>query len=116
MWILYGDGACGWSLSELDTFVRHGIAVIAIIGNDACWSQIHRAQVELFKDDVGCMLRYTKYHLVAQGFDCIGIQVQNEKEIPDALKKAKDLAKKGKPVIVNCLIGKTDFLKGSLSM
>ena len=23
-WILFGDGACGWSLTEFDTFVRHG--------------------------------------------------------------------------------------------
>ena len=30
VWILFGDGACGYGLVEFDTFVRHGIPVIAV--------------------------------------------------------------------------------------
>ncbi len=38
-WVIYGDGAFGYSLIEFETFVRLRIPVIAVIGNDACWSQ-----------------------------------------------------------------------------
>jgi thiamine pyrophosphate-dependent acetolactate synthase large subunit-like protein len=30
VWILFGYGACGYSLAEFDTFVRHGIQIIAV--------------------------------------------------------------------------------------
>ncbi len=33
VWLLYGDGAAGYSLQEFDTFVRHGVPVIAVVGN-----------------------------------------------------------------------------------
>lgn len=45
-----------YSLMEFDTFVRHKLPVIGIIGNDACWTQIAREQVPLFKTAVACDL------------------------------------------------------------
>ena len=47
VWIIYGDGSVAYSLAEFDTFVRHGLAVIAVVGNDAGWTQIAREQVEI---------------------------------------------------------------------
>ena len=44
--ILYGDGSCGYSIAEFDTFVRHKFPVYAIIGNNATWAQIERDQVD----------------------------------------------------------------------
>lgn len=35
IWLFYGDGSCGYSLAEFDTYVRSGYAPIAVIGNDA---------------------------------------------------------------------------------
>jgi TPP-dependent 2-oxoacid decarboxylase len=32
VWIIYGDGALGFSIAEFDTFVRHNIPVIAVVG------------------------------------------------------------------------------------
>ncbi|HUF79244.1 MAG TPA: thiamine pyrophosphate-binding protein, partial [Thermoanaerobaculia bacterium] len=57
VWLLYGDGSAGYSLAEVDTFVRHGVAVIAVVGNDAAWMQIARDQVEILGDAVGTVLR-----------------------------------------------------------
>lgn len=54
--ILFGDGACGYSIMEFDSFVRHKLPVIAVIGNDACWTQIAREQMPWFKSLVGCEL------------------------------------------------------------
>jgi len=41
---------------EFDTFVRHKLPVVGIIGNDACWTQIAREQVPHFKSAVACDL------------------------------------------------------------
>jgi len=116
VWILYGDGSCGYTLSEFDTFVRHGLPVIAVVGNDACWMQIYREQVEVLGDDVGCMLARTPYGQVVEGFGARGLQLERPEDTAAVLQKAKDLAAAGTPVLVNALLGKTDFRKGSISM
>src|SRR5262249_54073869 len=68
IWVIYGDGACGYGLAEFDTFVRHKIPVIALVGNDAGWTQIAREQIKILHDDVGTVLARTAYHEVAAGF------------------------------------------------
>jgi acetolactate synthase-1/2/3 large subunit len=115
-WIVFGDGACGWSLAEFDTFVRHGIPVIAVVGNDAGWTQIAREQVKMLKDDVGTVLARTDYHQVAAGFGAHGIVVKTMGELDAALAEAKEVAAKGKPVLVNVWLDRTEFREGSLSM
>ena len=116
VWIIYGDGACGYSLIEFDTFVRHGIPVIAVVGNDAAWTQIAREQVKLLHDDVGTVLARTAYHEVAAGFGAEGILVKKMAEVPAALARAREVARSGKPVLVNVWLDKTDFREGSISM
>ena len=62
VWVVFGDGSLGYSLAEFDTFVRFKIPIMAVVGNDACWSQIYREQSVLFKSDVACRLAFTDYH------------------------------------------------------
>ena len=116
IWIIYGDGACGYGLVEFDTFVRHGIPVIAVVGNDAGWTQIAREQVKMLKDDVGTVLARTDYHRVAEGFGAAGILLTKNAEVPAALERAREIARSGKPVLVNVWLDKTDFREGSISM
>lgn len=116
VWLLYGDGAAGYSLVEFDTFVRHNVPIIAVIGNDAGWTQIMREQVEYLKDDVGTVLKYNDYHIVAKGYGAKGLLLKESINITDVLQEAKSLARNGNPVLVNALIGKTDFRKGSISV
>ena len=116
IWIVLGDGACGYGLVEFDTFVRHGIPVIAVVGNDAGWTQIAREQVKLLHDDVATVLARTAYHEVAAGFGAEGLCVTTPADIPAALTRARVLARGGKAVLINVWIDKTEFREGSLSM
>jgi thiamine pyrophosphate-dependent acetolactate synthase large subunit-like protein len=116
VWILYGDGSVGFTISEFDTFVRHKLPVIAVVGNDAGWTQIARDQVVLLEDDVGTVLARTDYHKVAEGFGAKGILVQRQADLPAALREAKALARAGHPVLVNIHLDKSEFRKGSISM
>ncbi len=116
VWILYGDGSAGYSITETDTFVRHGLPVIAVVGNDAGWTQIARDQREVLGDDVATVLARTDYHLVARGFGAEGIVVNADHEIDAALDEARTVAATGKPVLINLWIDPTDFRRGSISM
>ncbi|MCJ8499402.1 thiamine pyrophosphate-binding protein [Desulfatitalea alkaliphila] len=116
VWLLYGDGAAGYSLQEMDTFVRHGLPIIAVVGNDAAWAQIARDQVKLLEDDVATTLRRSDYHIVARGFGAKGLLVRTREEIDPALAQAREFARKGMPVLINVWLGPTDFREGSISM
>ena len=116
VWIVFGDGACGYGLVEFDSFVRHGIPVIAIVGNDAGWTQIAREQVKMLHDDVATVLARTAYHEVARGFGAEGLLVTKPEEVLPALQQARALALQGRAVLINVWLDKTEFREGSLSM
>ncbi|MCE9596941.1 MAG: thiamine pyrophosphate-binding protein [Spirochaetia bacterium] len=116
VWIMYGDGSCGFSLMEYDTFVRHGIGVIGIVGNDGCWTQIHRDQIAILKKDTACMLARSNYHQVAEALGAKGFLVKRPSEVQRAILAARKVARSGKPSLVNVMIDRSDFRKGSISM
>ncbi|MFO7567858.1 MAG: thiamine pyrophosphate-binding protein [Enhygromyxa sp.] len=116
VWLIYGDGSSGYSLAEIDTCVRRGLAPIALIGNDGSWQQIARDQVEILGDSCGTELLRTAYHTVAEGYGGRGLLLDDPGKIDETLAEAKAIAKGGKPVVINAMIGATEFRKGSISM
>ncbi len=116
LWLIWGDGACGFSLIEFDSLVRHGIPVIAVVGNDAGWSQIAREQVKLLGDAVGTELARSDYDRVAVALGAEGILLRNMDEMPAALARAQALARSGRSVLINVWLDRSDFREGSISM
>jgi acetolactate synthase-1/2/3 large subunit len=116
IWAIYGDGALGFSLAEFDTFVRHRVPVIAVVGNDAKWAQIARDQVAVLGDPVATQLARTRYHEVVEGFGGKGLLLDDPARVAGTLAEARRSASEGVPVLVNALIGDTDFRQGSLSL
>lgn len=116
VWIVYGDGSVGFSLAEFDTFVRHDLPVIAVVGNDASWAQIARDQIDILGDDIGTVLRRTDYDVVAEGFGGRGLSLHQVSDAAEVLTAAKSEAASGRPVLINALLGKSDFRKGSISV
>jgi len=116
IWMLYGDGAAGFSFAEFDTFARFGLPVVAVVGNDAAWGQILRDQATILGDDVGCILERSDYQKVAEAFGGLGIKIERPDQIDDALRHAREAAAKGQPVLINALLDRSDFRAGSLSM
>jgi acetolactate synthase-1/2/3 large subunit len=70
----------------------------------------------MLHDDVGVTLAYTDYHRVAEGLGAAGLQVDDPELVPEVLQHARRIAASGKPVLVNAILGRTDFRKGSISM
>lgn len=118
VWIIYGDGSLGYSVAEMDTYTRFKTSVICLVGNDACWSQIAREQVPMFKSSVACDLEYSAYETVADGYGGKGYRIDrsNIEKLEEIVKEAQENAKKGKSSLLNVLIGKTNFREGSISV
>uniref|UniRef100_A0A8C9YXA0 2-hydroxyacyl-CoA lyase 2 n=1 Tax=Sander lucioperca TaxID=283035 RepID=A0A8C9YXA0_SANLU len=118
VWIVYGDGSLGYSVAEFDTFTRHKTPVIAVVGNDACWSQISREQVPILGSNVACGLAFTDYHIVTDGYGGKGYLVGREDEdrLSDIISQAQRETQEGKATLLNVLIGKTNFREGSISV
>jgi acetolactate synthase-1/2/3 large subunit len=116
VWLVWGDGSSAYTLAEFDTYVRHGVAPIAVIGNDASWAQIAREQVEVLGTTLGCDLRRTDYHKVAEGYGGVGLVLSDPARVDATLAEAKSIAKTGRPVCINVHLRKTDFRKGSISI
>ncbi|XP_077578893.1 2-hydroxyacyl-CoA lyase 2 [Stigmatopora nigra] len=118
VWIIYGDGSLGYSVAEFDTFTRHKTPVIAVVGNDACWSQISREQVPILGSNVACGLAFTDYHTVADGYGGKGylLRREDEEQLSDIIREAQKETQRGKATLLNILIGKTNFREGSISV
>lgn len=116
VWIIYGDGSAGYSLMEYDTFVRHNLPIFSVIGNDACWTQIARDQVDFLGSDCAVNLQHANYELIAHAFGAGGKRVENIEDFRQAVSEAQVKNKQGTPFIINAIIGKTDFRKGSISI
>ena len=116
VWVFYGDGASAYSLAEFDTLCRHKLPVIAIIGNDASWQQIAREQKQMLGSNIGTELAFNAYEKVVEGYGGKGYYVENHDTLDETLKRAKEDAKLGYPVLVNIKISKSDFRKGSISV
>jgi acetolactate synthase-1/2/3 large subunit len=90
--------------------------MIAVVGNDAGWTQIAREQVKMLHDDVATVLARSAYHEVVAGFGAEGLLVRHADEVRPALARARELARQGRAVLVNVWLDKTEFREGSLSM
>jgi acetolactate synthase-1/2/3 large subunit len=100
---------------EFEAMARQGIAVIALIGNDAGWTQIRRGQVEMYGEPraVATGLDYTRYERVVEACGGVGFWVERVEQLGPALDAAFS---SGKPACVNVKIAKSDFRKGAISV
>ena len=83
-----GDGAFGFTLNELDTARRHGLAVVNVIHNNAAWGIIRSGQKAQLDFELGTSLDGTDYAAVARGFGCHGEVVTRAQDIAPALARA----------------------------
>ena len=103
VFVFLGDGTFGYHAMELDTALRYGLPVVAIVGNDARWNAEHVLQVETYGTDrtIGCDLLETRYDRVAEALGGYGAFVDRAEDLPDALNEA---VASGLPACVNVAI------------
>ncbi|HUA12658.1 MAG TPA: acetolactate synthase [Solirubrobacteraceae bacterium] len=99
--LLLGDGAFGFSGMEFDTLARHGVNVIAVMGNNGIWALEKHPMQALYGYSVIADLRpETRYDLVCEALGCHGELVARPDELRSALERAFAA---GAPALVNVL-------------
>jgi acetolactate synthase I/II/III large subunit len=99
--LLLGDGAFGFSAMEFDTMARHGIPVVAVMGNNGIWALEHHPMKFLYGYSLAAELRpETPYERVVEALGCGGELVREPRELRPALERA---FASGKPALVNVL-------------
>jgi acetolactate synthase-1/2/3 large subunit len=98
-----GDGAFGFHAFELDTALRAGLPVVAVVGNDARWNAEHQLQLQQYgaARATACELRPSRYDRVASALGGHGEHVERPQDLGPALERA--LAS-GLPACVNVVI------------
>jgi len=99
--LLLGDGAFGFSGMEFDTLARHGVNVVAVMGNNGIWALEKHPMEFLYGYSVAADLRPgTRYDEVVAALGCDGELVERPAELRPALERA--LAADA-PALVNVL-------------
>jgi acetolactate synthase-1/2/3 large subunit len=99
--LLLGDGAFGFAGMDFDTLARHGVAVVAIMGNNGIWALEKHPMEFLYGYSVAAELRpETRYDRVVEALGGHGELVRTPGELRPALERAFAC---GKPALVNVL-------------
>lgn len=99
--LLLGDGAFGFAGLEFDTLVRHGVDLVAVIGNNGIWGLEKRPMEFLYGYSVAADLRPgTRYDQVVAALGGQGELVERPDQLRGALERAFSA---GRPALVNVL-------------
>jgi acetolactate synthase-1/2/3 large subunit len=99
--LLLGDGAFGFSGMEFDTLVRHGVPVVAVMGNNGIWALEKHPMEFLYGYSVAAELQpECRYDQVVEALGGHGELVREPGELRPALERA---FASGKPALVNVL-------------
>jgi acetolactate synthase-1/2/3 large subunit len=98
-----GDGTFGFHAAEIDTGVRYGLPVLAVVGNDARWNAEYQIQLREYGKDrlVGCELLPSRYDEVARAFGGHGELVTDAAQMKPAAERAMGA---GLPAVLNVMI------------
>jgi acetolactate synthase-1/2/3 large subunit len=99
--LLLGDGAFGFAGMEFDTFVRHGVPVVGVMGNNGIWALEKHPMEFLYGYSVAADLQpECRYDEVVRALGGHGELVERPEDLRPALERA---FASGKPALVNVL-------------
>ncbi|HEX2483500.1 MAG TPA: thiamine pyrophosphate-dependent enzyme, partial [Methylomirabilota bacterium] len=99
--LLLGDGAFGFAGLEFDTFVRHGLPIVGVMGNNGIWALEKHPMEFLYGYSVAAELQPgCRYDEVVRALGGHGELVSTADELRPALERA---FASGKPALVNVL-------------
>ena len=98
---LFGDGALGFSLGDIDSLVRHHLPAVMVVGNNSAWGLEKHPMQSIFGYDVAADLApQTRYDEVVRALGGAGEIVTESSQIGPALDRAFE---SGVPYLVNII-------------
>jgi acetolactate synthase-1/2/3 large subunit/sulfoacetaldehyde acetyltransferase len=104
---VHGDGGFLMNAQELETAVRHGIAVVTLVLNNNCWGSEKAYQRHFYQGRyVGTDLGNPRFDRLAELFGARGYYVERPEAIGDTVRAALD---SGRPAVVEIPIDPDEF-------
>ena len=86
--LLSGDGSFTFTVAELECAARQNLPFVAIVADDEMWGISLSIHEKSYGRPLYSSLGPTKLDVVAEGFGCNGIRIQNSADLLPALQKA----------------------------
>jgi acetolactate synthase-1/2/3 large subunit len=103
--LMLGDGAFGFAGMEFDTLARHGVNIVAVMGNNGIWGLEKHPMEFLYGYSVVADLRpETPYDKVVEALGGHGEMVSSAEQVGPAIERAFS---SGRPALVNVLTDPT---------
>jgi thiamine pyrophosphate-dependent acetolactate synthase large subunit-like protein len=93
--VVHGDGSFGLNALELDTAVRHNIAILVVVSLNGGWT------ADPQRNKPGRNLGFTRFDKMAEALGCYGEYVEHPDEIRPALNRAQREVDRGSVALVN---------------
>jgi len=106
--LLSGDGAIGFTITELEIAVRHKVPLVAVIADDQAWGIVASGQKKSLGEPIASILGRVDYTKVAEGFGARGVVAQTPRELTSAVDRAPAASE---PTVIEVpieLLGPTD--------
>lgn len=99
--VVSGDGSFGFNAIELDTCRRHGARVVFIVANNGGWNIERNDQKQAYGGRiVGTELEGCDYAGLARSLGVHGERIERPEDLPDAIRRAFDLA----PAVLDVIV------------
>ncbi|MBI3245247.1 MAG: thiamine pyrophosphate-binding protein [Deltaproteobacteria bacterium] len=99
--VLSGDGAFGWNGMEMDTAIRHHLAIVVVVSNNGGFTSRQTGRMSagnIGPANIGRDLGYQRYDKMVEALGGYGEFVENPNDIRAAIERA---FASGKPALVN---------------
>ena len=86
--LLSGDGSFTFTIAELECAARQGLVFVAVVADDECWGISVSGHRQRVGEPLYSELGPTRLDLVAEGFGCRGIRVEQLERLPGEIETA----------------------------
>jgi acetolactate synthase-1/2/3 large subunit len=112
--VLFGDGAAGFSLMDVESLARQKLPVVMVVGNNGIWGLEKHPMQAMYGYDVAADLQPgLRYDAVVSALGGAGETVAKAADLGPALKRAFD---SGVPYLVNVLTDPADAYPRSANL
>ena len=89
MLLLSGDGAFGFTITEIESAVRQRLPFVAVVANDSAWGIVVCEQRRRFGEEgvVSSRTGVIRFDRVAEALGANGIRIEDPKELTSAIKE-----------------------------
>ena len=88
--LLSGDGAFGFTVTELESAVRQGLSFVAVVANDSAWGIVVSDQFREYGEEgvIASRTGVIRFDKVAEALGANGLRVEDPKELTHAIREA----------------------------